>query len=206
MEETNKNLWNFKGDAISMETMEMEVMENGVNEFEGFEENDTESVAFEAPAVTAAEAIAVAPHVKKVGDELVKGFLIGLGTGLAIGAAAWFHERNKRLAILEQLEFSTIVAEGIGKGNTKATIKKRFKEKEIDLTQVLMNNPATYTKTIMENVSKVKFMGKAERKRWHDVLKNIAALAIAWHNTAVAQSLNKTEIPEEEATEVLKEQ
>lgn len=184
--------------------METTVMEQEV--FEGFEgtefESNTEETFETVSAVSAAE---VAPHVNKVGNDLVKGFLVGLGTGLAIGVAAWFHERNKRLAILEQLEFSVIVAEGIGKGNEKAVIEGKFKKnKELDLTQIVMNNPATYTKTIIENIGNVRFMSKKERKRWNDLMSNIVSLAVFWNNTAIKTG-NFT-LSKEAATEVLKEE
>lgn len=177
---------------MTVEVMEMEEMEiKEVNEFENSFMEEAQS----------AVAVTVAPNVKTASNDLVKGFLIGLGTGLVIGAAAWFNERNKRMAILKQLELSTEVAEGIGKGKDKVV----FNKKEIELTEVIINNPTTYVKVIMDNIDQVKWMRKSERERWQKCMTNIATLSIAWYQTGTATDTIGTEIPEDEATEVLKE-
>lgn len=187
--------------------MEMELFE-GTEEMEAvneFEVNNTE--ATEETVEEIEVATVEAKHVNKVGNDMVKGLLIGLGTGLAVGAAAWFHERNKRLAILEQLEYSTDVATAIGKGNTTLSRKKKFskKDQEINLAEVVMNNPTTYTNTIMENIGKVKFLSKKERQRWEAVMENIISLSLAWYEAGIVNETIGTEIPEAEVTEILVE-
>lgn len=176
------------------QVLEMEQMEMEGNEFE--EMSNTESV----------DLAVAAPHVNKVGQQTVVAFLAGLGTGLAVGAALWFSERNKRLAILEQLEMSMNEATAKYNGTSKVTVKKPFrKEKEVDLAELVMNNPHTYKTRILENVSKVRWMKKSERDRWEAAVENITTLTIAWYKHGIANDTIGKEIPQEETTEVLKE-
>jgi hypothetical protein len=180
--------------------MEQQVMEREAFEVE--ETNEFEQVFTET--TEAAEATVVSPNVRNSNrDDLVKGFIAGLATGLVIGAAAWFHERSKRKALLKQLELSTAIAAAIGKGQDVAVYNK----KEIDTAEYVINNPSSYVKVIMDNIDSVKFMTKRERDHWKELMKNITALTVAWYKTGLAEDTigNEKEIPATEATEILNE-
>lgn len=167
---------------------------------ETFETPNYEAAETFAAPVMGQSTVAVGPHVKKIGQETVIGFLLGLGTGLAVGVALWFNERNKRMAILEQLELSVKKAEQIGLGNKKM----EFNGKEYDLTMEVIKNPATYTKTIMNNISNLKRINKNELDRWQKVSTGIAKMQHAWFLMGVANGtvINK-EDPWDGETEVL---
>lgn len=168
------------------------------NEFEtGFENVEDEMETFYTEGTEV-----VAPVTKRNKKDLAMAFAMGLGTGLVIGAAAWFHERNLRKALLKQFELSLVIANRKYKRDNSII---EFGKKEIDLAEILIENPASYVKVIIDNINEVKFMTKKEKKRWKEVTDNITALTINWYDRGVENGTIGKDIPEEETMETLEE-
>ena len=112
----------------------------------------------------------------------VKGIVIGASVGTVLAGAAgtaWYFERNQSKKLLEQLEKAVLIATAVATGSEEVV----FNKKEIDVTNIVMNNPEEYILEIMNHLDEVK-MSKKLRQRWTKVLKNISDQAIHWRNEA----------------------